>query len=177
MSVVPLVFRAVVLCIPLIFCCTPSFAQCFASQVVAATVVSANEKSFTFQSPMHLCDGNGYTSGQITSAYVSIVRTDQDTMKAEKLTTAPYVYFEINYQFYSGNGTWAGSQPVILSIQDANHQNLLPGAIYDQNTPRGGCVYGHTIPVNDSGPLPNILDQIAYVTFEVPRVTGVQHPC
>jgi hypothetical protein len=151
-------------------------AQCFSSQSVAAQT-STGEKTFTFQTGMHLCDGNGYTSGDINNAVVLIVREQREVLKSEKAENATVVYFELNYNYYNGSGTWAGFQPVILTVQDINHNNLLPAPIYEDNTHRAGCIYGHTIPYAYSGPLQDIFDQVAFVTFQVPRVTGVQHGC
>jgi hypothetical protein len=153
-------------------------AQCFHDQIAQQKTVSADEKSFTFQPTMHLCDGNGYTSGQITNAVVLLVRTQREVMKAEKAETATFVYFEFNYDFYNGSGTWAGYQPVILTVQDKDHNDLLPQPIANDNTPRDVCIYGHTVPYRKADALsPNLFDQIEFITLSVPRVTGVQHGC
>lgn len=153
-------------------------AQCFDKQVVAAQPVGPNEKSFTFQPPMHLCDGNNTTSGDISNAVVLLILAQDEVMTSNKAAFTQSLYLEVNYNFYSGSGTWGGYQPVIVTIQDANHNDLSPSPIFDENTPRGGCRYGRPIPYKSSEKLdPNFYPNIAFVTFQVPRVSGTQHQC
>jgi hypothetical protein len=151
-------------------------AQCFASQTVPKKMNSPDEQGYTFQTPMHLCDGNSSGSGEISNAVVLIVRTQRSVPKLGQLIKVGSIYFELNYYYYNGAMTWGGSQPVILTVQDKNNNDLLP-PIYNGNTPRDGCHYGHAIPFSADGPLPDIFDQIEFVTFQVPRVSGVQHGC
>ena len=159
---------------------TPSMAlaQCFDKQTVAAQIVSADEKSFTFQKKMHLCDGSGNTSADISNVTVLLLITQNEVLTQDKMTLASSVYMEVNYDFYSGTGTWAGSQPVILTIQDANHNDLTPRPVFDENTPRQGCRYGKAVPYKTAEKFdPNVYNQVAFMTLQIPRVSGTQHPC
>lgn len=153
-------------------------AACFASQQLPAQVVSADEKSFSIADEIRPCDGNGYQSSSITKFYVSVVRTQSQRLELDVLKPNSYVYSETNYHYYAGSMTWRGWQPVIITVQDANRQDLLPSPIFYENTPRDGCWYGSGMDYKHAGPIdPKIFDQIAFITVTIPRLSGIQTGC
>jgi hypothetical protein len=157
--------------------CSLANAQCFDSQTVAFRLTSENEKSFSFQPTMHVCDETGDPTGTISKAYVSVVQEEATAMPQGRPNSVARVYFELNYDYYNGSGTWAGWQPIILTVQDMNQQELLPEPIYNDNTERDACHYGTAIHARHRNSLNIIFNEIAFVTMQVPRVAVVPHQC
>jgi hypothetical protein len=156
--------------------CSLANAQCFDSQTATFQLTSKNEKSFSFEPSMQVCDETGDPSGTISKAYVSVVQEEATVMKQGKPNSVARVYFELNYDYYNGKGTWAGWQPIILTVQDLNQQELLPEPIYGDNTERSACHYT-AIQARHRASLNLIFNEIAFVTMQVPRVAVVPRQC
>jgi hypothetical protein len=153
-------------------CALAAQPKCFSTEIVPAVLTSPTEKTFTFSDVMHLCDGDGYESAVINGAVVLIVGERRDVMKAETPELKSVTYYELNYGYYNGSGTWGGRQWMYLTVQDQNHKDLFPTPIYADDTPRGSCRYGHPVPVRAANPL-SIFDTIAFVTMAIERVGGL----
>lgn len=143
----------------------PSAIPCFSSQTVQGQQVSTSELQFTFQANIHLCDGNGYTSGTISDAKVVVFSENGGAT------------FTFTYSYYNGNGTYRGEQDTILTIQDTNGNQILTRPIFDQNTPRLSCTYGHTVTGGGSGGIGNYFNNLGYMTLQIPRVSQTQYGC
>jgi hypothetical protein len=156
--------------------CSLANAQCFDNQTVAFQLTSKNEKSFSFQPSMQVCDETGDPSGTISKAYVSVVQEEATVTKQDKPDSVARVHLEVDYDYYNGKGTWDGWQPIILTVQDVNQQELLPEPIYGDNTERSACHYT-AIPVRHRASLNVSFKEIAFVTMQVPRVAVVPRQC
>jgi hypothetical protein len=139
-------------------------AQCFGNDTEPAQMTAPKEKDFPFQPVMRLCDRAGKLNiGIITDAYVAL--------KHDGGTT-----FELTYNFY--NGTWGGFQPIILTVQDGDHRELLQQPFYYGETERAGCRYDVPLHVRHVGQLEaDVFDQAAFVTFVVPPLSLTDNPC
>jgi hypothetical protein len=118
---------------------------------------------------MPLCDGNGKTSAQLTNPIALLIRQRSPGGGISS------VHPQLNYNYYTGSGTWGGSQSIILIGYDKDKNYLT--TFYNEDTPRDGCHYDG-VDITKTGPyLANndFFELIKYVRIEIGRVGGEQH--